>query len=112
GPFFVQSWPVNGDMELGRNPSYWKAPLPYLDKVVLRAITDDTQRADSFMTGDANMAFVTAARNAERVTARHLAASTFQINLNGGLGIVFNTATAPFNDARARQAVTMAVDVK
>src|SRR5213076_1144333 len=44
GPFVIKSWTRDSQMTLVRNPTYWNAPLPYLDSLVLKPIVDESQR--------------------------------------------------------------------
>src|SRR3954451_24413026 len=57
GPFTLKEWVRDSRMVLVRNPTYWRAPLPYLDKVIARTIQDESQRINTFQSGDANFMY-------------------------------------------------------
>jgi len=58
GPFMLKEYFKGDHTLLVRNPGYWNAPLPYVDQVNVRIIPDDTQRLNSMMTGEIQMARV------------------------------------------------------
>jgi len=108
GPYVLKSWTRNGPMVLQRNPGYWNAPRPYLDQVIIRPILDESQRVNTFLSGDANLMFTGDPASADKLTKSGVAG--YPAALNGGTNIYFNTRKAPFNDVRARQAIVMAID--
>jgi peptide/nickel transport system substrate-binding protein len=109
GPFLLKSWTRDSQMVFVRNPNYWNAPRPYLDGLVLRVITDEVQRINTFAAGQANMVFVGAAQNADK-TIKDGTGVPHPMILNGGINIYFNTTALPFSDLRARQAFATAID--
>lgn len=52
GPFKYVSWTVNGDFVAQRNPNYYDAPKPYLDKFTHRVISDSDSLVNSLLSGD------------------------------------------------------------
>jgi peptide/nickel transport system substrate-binding protein len=108
GPFLLQSWVRDSQMVLVRNPGYWNAPLPYLDKVVVKPIQDENQRINSFKAGEANFMYTNLATSYQTLQSAGGVPNASVIN--GGTEMFFNVRKAPFNDPRARQAVTMALD--
>jgi peptide/nickel transport system substrate-binding protein len=108
GSFLFKSWTRNSEMRLVRNPNYWRAPLPYLDQLVFRPIADETQRLNTFKTGGADINNTLYPPTADQ--SQGAGTVLYPLPINGGINIYFNVRTAPFNDVRARQAVTMALD--
>jgi peptide/nickel transport system substrate-binding protein len=109
GPFTVKSWVRGGDLTLVRNASYWDAPRPYVDELIIRVIADATQRYNTFATGAASMAVLhTAVRLADKAKSDHL--SFDMKTVGGGTYFILNSAKAPFNDIRARKAVALGMD--
>jgi peptide/nickel transport system substrate-binding protein len=108
GPFVLQSWVRDSQMVLVRNPNYWNAPLPYLDRVIIKPIGDESQRINSFKTGEANFMYTNLATSYQ--TLQSAGGVPNPSVINGGTEMFFNTRVKPFNDLRARQAVTMAID--
>jgi peptide/nickel transport system substrate-binding protein len=95
-------------MVFDRNPKYWGAPRPYLDRFVSKIIADESQRINTFVSEGDQLMFIATPQNAD--TAAKKGGISVPIVLNGGLNIYFNTRQAPFNDARARQAIAMGID--
>jgi len=52
GPFRLTEWVPGSHLIFDRNPDYWDQPKPYLDRVVLRVITDPAARAAALETGE------------------------------------------------------------
>lgn len=52
GPFVFKEWQKGNFITLERNPAYWDAGKPYLDKLVIRFIPDAAARAAAFETGE------------------------------------------------------------
>ncbi len=57
GPFVFKEWVKGSYILLERNPKYWDAPKPYLEKMIIRFITDPTTLLSSLETGDVNYVF-------------------------------------------------------
>ena len=108
GPFVLESWQRNGQMVLVRNDSYWDAPRPYLDRLVLSANPDANQRF-STLTSDGADGSLFSNPDIYKL-AEEQGLQTMSPNLGGAITLNMNTRTAPFDDIRARQAVLMGVD--
>ena len=108
GPFTMRNWTRNGPMELVKNPRYWDSPRPYLDSLTLRAATDATQRYNTVVSGGADVAVDTNWTNLAKARTSGLVATDSP--LSGGLYLALNARRAPFDDVRARQAVSAAID--
>ncbi|MFT4183582.1 MAG: ABC transporter substrate-binding protein, partial [Rhizobium sp.] len=52
GPFILKEWVPGSHLIFDRNPNYWDAPKPYLDRIVLRVILDPAARAAALETGE------------------------------------------------------------
>ena len=109
GPFMLASWIRGGSIELAKNPAYWDAPKPYLDRIALRTAHDAAQRYNSVVSGGAAVAVETNWENLAK--AREAGLPTDVVQLNGGLYLAMNTRRAPFDDVRARRAVAAALDL-
>lgn len=109
GAFIVKDWAVNDRLTLVRNPNYYRAGLPKLDKVEYRIVEDSNTRVSMIKAGQvdvieavpyANIAELKAGGN---ITVPLEASTKTQI-------ILLNHAVAPFDDMRVRQAAVMALD--
>ena len=113
GPFKYQSWTPDKTVEAVRNPSYWHPGLPYLEAVSFRPITDSGSRVTALQAGDINVTITS--RNEDIAKLDGLAASgTIRVVRSQGESnenlVLLNTAKAPTNDLRVRQAMAYAID--
>jgi len=56
GPFKFVEWRRGELVRLDKNPNYWRKGLPYLDRVVVRFINDETTRTAALEKGEAHVA--------------------------------------------------------
>ena len=99
---------------LERNPNYWKkdasgTQLPYLDKVTIRPIVDETVALTNVKTGDIDIGYVVPAKDYASVKA----GKDLVLQETPGLGyasIVLNVQAEPFNKKEFRQAFAEALD--
>ncbi|MFC0216956.1 ABC transporter substrate-binding protein [Pseudochelatococcus lubricantis] len=55
GPFKLVEWVPGSHLIFDRNPDYWDEGKPYLDRLVLRIITDPAARAAALETGEVDI---------------------------------------------------------
>lgn len=116
GPFKLRSWEPGVAITLERNEAYaWAPPTvknpgaPYLETAVFKVVPDAATQLAAFQAGEVDFLFlnqpdhITRMRGDSRVVLEPL-------NLNGLTYMGFNTAKAPFDDLRVRQALSHAVD--
>jgi peptide/nickel transport system substrate-binding protein len=111
GPYVLKSWVRDSAEVFVRNPTYWNAPLPYVDQVTLRSVPDETQRNNSFCTGQGNVTYVSSVSSADSVQKQNCGA-IYPYVPNGGTVLYFMTKKPPMNDIRLRQAISIAIDMK
>lgn len=109
GPFTLTEWTRQDRMKLERNPDYWDAPRPYLDSLELRAVSDANQRVNMMVSGGADLA--SESSWAALAKADQAGLVTDAVPVGGGQYLVMNTRRAPFDDPRAREAVSAAVNL-
>jgi peptide/nickel transport system substrate-binding protein len=109
GPFMLQSWVPNSKTVLVRNPHYWQPGLPKLDKLIITPNPDTNQAVDVLASGQAQAAFDSVGLATQRAKDDGLKVGATE-PLSGGVYYFFNSALPPFNDIRARKAVTLAID--
>lgn len=108
GPYILQEWRRQDATVLVRNPNYWDAPRPYLDQITFRAATDASQRLNTVVSGGVDVALESNWHNLQKAEQSNLVVQTQP--LNGGNYLAMNTRRAPFDDLRARKAVSLALD--
>lgn len=55
GPFKLTEWVAGSHLILERNPDYWDEGKPYLDRIIIRIVTDPAARAAALETGEADL---------------------------------------------------------
>jgi peptide/nickel transport system substrate-binding protein len=114
GPFVFKDW-VRGDhVTLVKNPNYWDKPKPYLDKIVIRFITDEAAIGAGLETGEIDVTGDLALGDVERlkgnrdllVEARSVPYSAAQVQA------IFNLDHDYVKDQKVREAISHAIDLK
>lgn len=108
GPYRLVEWRLNERIRLGRNP-YWHDGSPSVARIEWRPVTDRLTALRSFAAGEAD---TTSDFPPTRIAwlQRHAPGTPHVAPYNGSYYFVFNTAAPPFDDARVRQALSMAID--
>ena len=109
GPFRLADWRPDQQIELERNPAYYRQGLPRLDRVVFRIVPEPNNRLSQLLGGDVHFVGSITAAAAGRVEAdpetrleafwaRHY---TF---------VHWNVTRPPLAEVAARQALVLAID--
>ncbi len=114
GPFMFKEWKKGSFILLEKNPHYWQAGKPYLDKIVYRIITDASSRAAALESGEVQLAGLSpvplndVARLAEVPT---LGVETKGYEYMSPVYLIeFNMRKGPLADPKVRQAFGHAID--
>ena len=109
GPFEVESWTPQQELVLRRNPRYFEAGQPRLDRVVVRVLPDPTTMVTQLLAGTVDyveqLTPTSAAQVRAAAQARVLAYPSRQFT-----AIAWNTKRPLFADAAVRRALTLAID--
>lgn len=109
GPFKFVDWKRNDRITLEKNENYWKEGLPKLDKVIFRAIPDNSNRLNALKTGEIHLMDGVNPSDVEEIKQNEDLQAFFRPSMNVGY-LGFNTEMEPFNDKKVRQALNHAVD--
>ncbi len=109
GPFTLQRWARQDVIELVKNPGYWDAPKPYLDRIDLRTSGDSVQGYNTLISGGSDVIISSNWGSIEKLENQSF--PTAVSPLHGGQHVSLNMRRAPFDDVRARRAVAAALDV-
>jgi peptide/nickel transport system substrate-binding protein len=111
GAFILETRDIDNETVFVRNPNYWMSvngkQLPYLDRLIIRPIPDETSRLAALTSGTVDgmqtlrQATIRDARLVEGIVMHE-----FQGNNSGGGH--FNVAVAPYDDVRVRKGLTLA----
>lgn len=109
GPFKLESWTRGSQQVYVKNENYWQKDkgLPKLDKLTIKNVPDVKQQYNTVNSGGADVFL--SSDNATIAQAQK-EIGVVQRSVEGGQMIQFNMTRPPFNDPRARQAITLALD--
>jgi peptide/nickel transport system substrate-binding protein len=110
GPFMVKSFTPGQEVDLVRNPYYWKPGQPYLDGVTLTLVADDNARVLQVKSGQVNVAVPIALAGIASLKA----SSGITLQSDHPLvvqDVVLNQKNkGPLQDVKVRQALNYATD--
>src|SRR5262245_21562785 len=120
GPWMLESYKPNQSMTLVRNPNYFLAGLPHIDRVDVGIDEDNASRTAAFLAGKFDLGWEnpgTINRSdwvqiADTLKTRRPGLKTAEFTSNVVSDIFMRADQLPFNDVRVRQAVSLAVDRK
>jgi peptide/nickel transport system substrate-binding protein len=109
GPFKLESWTRGSQQVYVKNENYWQKDkgLPKLDKLTIKNVPDVKQQYNTVNSGGAD---VFLSSDNATISQAEKAIGVVQRSVDGGQMIQFNMTKPPFDDLRARQAITLALD--
>ena len=111
GAYTFKEWVRDDHLTVTRNPNYWRKGTSYPSQITFRVIPDDQTRLSSLQSGQLDLTY-TGVASVILQARRDSSLQTREANSDPTTMIMFNTAVAPFNDLRLRQAVSYAIDQK
>lgn len=111
GPYMLKEWVKGDHLTLRKNPFYRVEGLPQTDEIAFNVVPDDNTRMLQLEAGaiDGNLVALfnkmAALKDDPTYTVENFPGTLVRF-------LVFNTARAPFNDVRVRQAIAYAIDKK
>ncbi len=113
GPFEFVGWKANDYTKLRKFKDYWRKGLPYLDKLLLRPVPDETVRLSALRAGDVDIAFPLPIDEVAKLMKKPERDVHFSMEPQGAFQFInFNVAKPPFSDVRVRQAVAYGINKK
>jgi peptide/nickel transport system substrate-binding protein len=120
GPWMLDAYKPNQSLTLVRNPTYFVAALPYIDRVDVVVDEDNASRTAAFLAGKFDLGWEnpgTINRSdwvqiADTLKTRRPGLKTAEFTSNVVSDVFMRTDKPPFNDPRVRQAVSLAIDRK
>jgi len=109
GPFKFESWDPNQKLVLAANKDYWQKDLPYLDKIEIRVIPQESSILAALRAGEVNFAVI----NDPTVAALVKSGTGLQLVRVPALAyhvLQLNSSRKPFTDQKVRQAISCAID--
>jgi len=108
GPFTVVSDSYSNQVVVKKNPTYWQAGEPYLDQITFKTVSNDETALETMDSGGAQVY-----EDLGTTALIPEAEKSFQVLDQPGTSpydLQLNTAIAPFNNPKAREAIYAATD--
>jgi peptide/nickel transport system substrate-binding protein len=111
GAFKLDSWDADDKLVVVRNEDYWRAGLPYLDKVTFRPIPDETTRVETFLAGGLDAMISLRGNTIKQVLDAEDSGLVAHMTVGDDAGVSYmNVLEPPFDDLRIRRAYAHALD--
>jgi len=114
GPFMFESWVPNDHFTVRRNPTYWRAGLPYLDSITYKPIVEDQARYSSLLSGTVDLMVSRdphAAVDLKDKAGYQLVTDADRVHGQNDVSFIYlNTQAEPLSDLTVRQALAYATD--
>ena len=109
GPFKFESFHLDADMRVVRNPDYWVKGKPYLDAMETIFMSDPLTQKMAMQAGQANMGGISSAKEASEYAALGMTAKTI---VSATQILIPDTANvdSPWANQKIREAVEYAID--
>jgi peptide/nickel transport system substrate-binding protein len=108
GPFQVVSNVPNNELIVKKNPGYWQAGHPLLDQITFKTVGSDEAAYEAMLANEGQVYENLATNQLLTESAQHF---TVENNLGTSpYDLQLNTAVAPFNNPKARQAIYAATN--
>ena len=109
GAFTLTKWTRGTEADFAANPNYWQKGHPYLDGLVIKDISDDTQRMNAFLAGDLTVAV--SARSQESKKVKDAGYEVIgPVPMIAGTGLGMNFKDPLLQDSDLRMALLQAIN--
>ncbi len=108
GPFEVVSDTPNTELVVKKNPNYWEAGHPYLNQITFKTVGSDEAAYEALLANEGQVY-----EDMSTTALINESASHFEVENNLGTSpydLQLNTAVAPFNNPKAREAIYAATN--
>jgi peptide/nickel transport system substrate-binding protein len=106
GPYRLTEWVKGQYMILERNPSYWGSPAPYLDRIIVKFISDSASLIAGLKKGEINYVFRGVPYEAVSDLQRTSGLKVIAHNRPPYIAALWiNVKAGPLSDVRVRQAI-------
>ena len=110
GPYIIDKVALEEDIELVRNPDYFRQPLPYIDRLVWKIIPDDATRVAAFEDRQIHVM-----GNRDKAEYDEIASFSDDVQVHAEPSLAYASFAMrvdqpPFNDDRVRRAVDVGMD--
>jgi peptide/nickel transport system substrate-binding protein len=122
GPYMLEEWLVGDHLSFVRNPKYYENGKPYIDKIIVKIVPDESVRKTMMIQGDADIDMWTT----EPLIYEFKKHDNIRVSMNDASRWVMRlfpnqaakgttdpkaTPNPVFSDVRVRRAIRMAIDI-
>ncbi|MCC6179590.1 MAG: ABC transporter substrate-binding protein [Chloroflexi bacterium] len=109
GAYVFKEHKVGEKWTLAKNPNYWDKELPYIDTLEFIHAPQWSDRGTAILSGQADLSWNVSKETFAEGQTRANEIGTFMVPGAGAYQIYFNCAKKPFDDARVRRALHLAL---
>ncbi|HZG14303.1 MAG TPA: ABC transporter substrate-binding protein [Candidatus Bathyarchaeia archaeon] len=109
GPFVFKEWKRNDTITLEKNPNYWNAGFPKLDKLVFKVIPENTARLTALTSGEIDLMDGLNPDDAQTVKDNPELQLILRPSMNIGF-VGFNVEKKPLDNPKVREALAYAIN--
>lgn len=109
GPFRLESWEPGQQLTLVRNDKYFEKDRPYLDRVVMRVVPEQSSQLTQLLSGSLDYVTGISPEDAARVQ-KSSRAQLIQFWHRAFVFVTWNNRNPLFSDVRVRLALTYGID--
>jgi peptide/nickel transport system substrate-binding protein len=112
GPFRYEEWKTNDHLSATRWDRYWEPDKPYVDRIVVKPVPDETVRLTALQTGDIMITTDVPQARIEGLFKQPSPDYVIRLNRGGaGQGVIaLNTRHKPLDNIKVRQAIAFAIN--
>mgnify|MGYP002510400484 CR=1 FL=1 len=107
GPFYISEWVPGSHILMSKNPNYWNADAIKLDGIKWNLIEDANASYSAYQTGEVLMIKDVPT---EEIPSLEGSSEFYVDPIIGTYYLSVNTQKAPFDDAKVRKALSLAID--
>jgi len=111
GPFVFKEWVKGSQITVERNPNYWEAGKPHLDRIVFRDIAGSIVGAQRLITGELDFVGDMSPQEILQLQNRP-GIKLYPITVGRWYSMQWHTYEPPFDNAKLRQAIAHGIDRK
>ncbi len=112
GPAIFVDWQQDSQIELKKNPNYWRKGVPAWDRLIVKIVPEDATRVAYLMTGQTQVISSPPPRDFVRLKKTPGIEAGSKTAIGGMWFMQTNTRRPPFDDINFRKAVACGIDRK
>jgi len=112
GPYMIERANLDAEIQVRKNPNYFRQPLPYLDSRLWRIIRDSSALKAAFVAQQVDVYLPPDKLEADDVEGERHSGAEVIVHRSPNLAYAsfsMNVSKAPFNDPRVREAIDLAL---